>query len=61
MASQIEEVVVKYIKRIQQKQNLPRVSYGRGLLRVDGGPNRLFFANPFGGHALAILHQRKTT
>jgi hypothetical protein len=54
MASQIQEVVVKYVERVQQKSNVPRFSYGRGLLRDDGVPNRLFFTYLFGYDALAI-------
>jgi hypothetical protein len=58
MASKLQEVVVKYMERVQQKTNVPRFSYGRGLLRDDGGPNRLFFTYLFGNDALAITFLR---
>jgi hypothetical protein len=45
---------VKYVERVQEKTNVPRCSYGRGLLRDDGGPKRLFFTYLLGEDALAI-------
>jgi hypothetical protein len=54
MASQIQEVFVKYMERVLQKLDTPRFSYWRGLHRDDGGPNRLFFAYLFNDYALAI-------
>jgi hypothetical protein len=54
MVSEMKEVVEKYIQRVQQKTNVPRYSYGRGLLRDDGGPNRLIFTYLFGDDALTI-------
>jgi hypothetical protein len=50
----MQEVVVKYMQRVLQKSNVPRFSYGRGLLRGDGGPNILFFTYLFGDDALVI-------
>ena len=50
----MQEVVVQYMQRIQQKSDVPRFSYGRRLLWDDGGPNRLFFTYLFGDDALAI-------
>jgi hypothetical protein len=47
--SEMKEVAEKYIQRVQQITNVPRYSYGLGLLRDDGGPNRLtdnFFSSP---------------
>jgi hypothetical protein len=60
MVSQMQEVVVKYMERVQQKSYVPRFSYGRGLLRDDGGPNRLFFTYLFGVDALAISFLQDT-
>ena len=56
-----QEVVVKYMELLQQKSYVPRFSYGSGLLRDDGGPNRLFFTYLFRDDALAIsfLHDAK--
>jgi hypothetical protein len=54
MVSQMQEVVVIYMERVQQKTYVPRFSYGHGLLRDDGGPNRLFFTYLLGDDALAI-------
>jgi hypothetical protein len=54
MVSQTQEVVVKYMEPVQQKRYVPRFSYGRGLLRDDGVPNRLFFTYLLGDDALAI-------
>ena len=36
------EVVNEYQKRLQEVPFLPRSSYGRPMLREDGGPNRNF-------------------
>jgi hypothetical protein len=52
--SQMQEVVVKYMDRVQRKTGVPRFSFGRGLLRDDGGPNKLFFSYLFGDDALSI-------
>jgi hypothetical protein len=54
MVSQMQAVVVKCMERVQQKTYVPRFSYGRGLLRDDSGPNRLFFTYLLGDDALAI-------
>jgi hypothetical protein len=43
----MQEVVLKYMERVQQKSYVPQFSYGRGLLRDDGGPNRLFLTYMF--------------
>ena len=46
MVSQMQQVVVKYMERVQQKSYVPRFSNGRGLLRDDGGPNTFeYFAS----------------
>ena len=54
MVSQLQQVVIQYIERLQLKSYVPRFSYGRGLTRDDGGPNTLFFAYLFRDDALAI-------
>ena len=54
MCSEIQQVVEKYLELVQAKSYVPPFSYGRGLLRDDGGPNRLFFTYLFGDDALAI-------
>ena len=54
MWSEMHQVVSKYVQLLQAKSYVPPFSYGRGLLRDDGGPNRLFFMYLFGDEALAI-------
>ena len=54
MVSQLQQVAIQYIERLQLKSYVPRFSYGRGLTGDDGGPNRLFFVYLFGDDALAI-------
>jgi len=36
------EVVTDYEERPRRKDYVPRLSYGRRMLRDDGGPNRYF-------------------
>ena len=52
--SEIQQIVPEYVQRVQDIPNVPSLSYGRGLLRDDGGPNRLFFTFLFCDKALAI-------
>jgi len=47
-------VVTQYEERVRRMQKAPRFSYGRQMVRADGGPNRLFFCNQFNDHAMAI-------
>jgi len=54
MWCEIQQVVAKYVGLMQLKSYVQPFSYGRGLLRDDGGPNRLFFKYLFGHNALAI-------
>jgi hypothetical protein len=54
MLSKIQQVVAKYVERVHEKPYVPPFSYGRGLLRDDGGPNRLFFTYLFVDDALAV-------
>jgi hypothetical protein len=37
------QVVAECEERLRGKSNVPRFSYGRGMLGEDGDPNRLFF------------------
>ena len=41
--SQLQQVVAKYVQHVKEISFVPVFSYGRGLLRDDGGPNRFFF------------------
>ena len=43
MVSEIQQVVAEYVQRVLNIPFVPPFSYERGLLRDDGGPNRLFF------------------
>jgi len=54
MVSHILEVVRECVQRVQELPFVPRFSYERGLLRDDGGPNRLFFTYIFCDEALTI-------
>ena len=54
MVQRITEVVAEYEDRLRMMQSLPRFSYGRGMLRKDGAPNRIFFTYLFGHQELAI-------
>jgi len=54
MWSEMQQVVSTYIQFLQAKSYVPPFSCGHGLLRDDGGPNRLFFTYLFGDDALAI-------
>ena len=54
MVAHILEVVTQDEERMRRMQNVPRFSYGRRMVRADGGPNRLFFFNLFSDHAMAI-------
>ena len=54
MVTQLQQVIAKYVKRVEEIPFVPLFSYGRGLLRDDGGPNRFFFTFLFCDQALAI-------
>jgi hypothetical protein len=54
MAARMEEVVRQYKERLRRMQHVLRFSYGRGLLRDGGGPNRLFLTFLFTDKAMAI-------
>jgi hypothetical protein len=42
MVAQIKDIMAKYEERVWSMENVPRCSYGRRMLRSDGGPNRSF-------------------
>jgi hypothetical protein len=48
------EVAADYEDRLRKMQSLPRFSYGRGMARKDGAPNRIFLTYLFGPQELAI-------
>jgi hypothetical protein len=54
MVAHILEVVSKYEERVRSMQKVRRFSHGRGMVRTDGGPNRLCFCTPFNDHGMAI-------
>jgi hypothetical protein len=54
MVAHISPVVTQYGERVRRIQKVPRISYGRPMVRADGGPNRLFFCNLFNVYAMAI-------
>jgi len=50
----MQELVAQYEERLREMQLIPRLSYGRRLLRRDGAPNRTFLTSLFIRHELAI-------
>ena len=54
MVQQMQELVAQYEERLREMQLIPRLSYGRRLLRRDGAPNRTFLTSLFIRHELAI-------
>ena len=54
MVECIRQVVAEYEGRLRKMQWVPRVSYGCGMLRKDGAPNRNFLTYLFGDLELAI-------
>jgi hypothetical protein len=53
MVAHLQEIVTKYEERVRSMQNAPRFSYGRRMLRSDGGQNKSFFYYLFTDHAMA--------
>ena len=43
MVSELVQVVGEYVQQLQGMSFVPPFSFGRGMYRDDGGPNRLFF------------------
>ena len=56
MVQRIQEIVTKYEDRLREMQSVPKLSYGRRLVRTDGAPNRMFFTCLFCHHELAIQY-----
>jgi hypothetical protein len=54
MVTQIIDVIRKYEERVRSMENVPRFSYDRRMLRLDGGQNRSFFFYLFTNMAMAI-------
>jgi len=54
MVSELVQMVGEYVPQIQGMSFVPPFSFGRGMYRDDGGPNRLFFTYLFCDKALAI-------
>jgi hypothetical protein len=54
MAHTTMEIVLQYEERVRANPNVPRLSYGRRLLRDDGDANCLFFTYLFIDPAMAI-------
>jgi len=54
MVHSIQQIVAQYEERMREVQMVPRLSYGRRLLRRNGAPNRMFLALLFTRHQLAI-------
>ena len=48
------EIVDEYEKRLQEMPFVPRASYGRRMLREDGGPNRDFLMYLFCGFGFTM-------
>jgi len=54
IVAQMQEIIAKYEERVRSMENVPGCSYGRRMLRSDGGPNRSFFFYLFADKAMAI-------
>jgi hypothetical protein len=54
MVQRISEVIRGYEKRLQGMPFVPKSSYGRAILREDGGPNKIFLTHLFCDQAIAI-------
>jgi len=54
MVGKIQEIFQDYEKRLQEMPFIPRGSYGRRMVRQDGGPNRDFITYLFCDHGLAV-------
>jgi hypothetical protein len=53
MVRRLKEVVADYEYRMRKMKLVPRFSYGRGMIRKDGAPNRMFLTYHFGHQELA--------
>jgi hypothetical protein len=58
VVSEIQQIVPEYVQCVQDIPFVPSFSYGRGLLRDDGGLNRLFFTFLFRDKASSHARSR---
>jgi len=54
MVQTVCEIVKDYDKLLEEMPFMPSSSYGRGMLRKDGGPNKIFLTYQFCDQAIAI-------
>jgi hypothetical protein len=54
MVAHISQLFMEYEERLRRMQHVPGFSYGRQLLRDDGGPNRFFLTYLFSDQAMPI-------
>jgi hypothetical protein len=47
MVEQLLKVTSEYEERLRRCEYVPRFSFGRQMLRVDGAPNRFLLVHPF--------------
>jgi hypothetical protein len=53
MVQRIQEIVRQYEQRVRGMPHVPRFPYGRGLLKDDVAPNRLFLTYVFTDQVMA--------
>jgi len=51
----MKQVVAEYKDRLRNMHSLLRFSYGRGMVRKDSAPNRIFLVYLF-GHQELVIH-----
>jgi len=54
MVERLLQVVTEYEERLRRNDYVLRFSYGRRMLRDDGGPNRYFLMYLFSEQSMAI-------
>ena len=54
MVKDLLKVVTEYEERLRRNNYVPRLSYGRRMVRDDGGPNRYFLMYLFSEPSMAI-------
>jgi len=59
MVAHILQVVTEYKERLRRMPYVPRFSYGRGMLRDDGAPNRFFINYLCCDQAMAIQFMKE--
>ena len=53
MVERLLQVVTEYEERLRRNDYVPRLSYGRWMVRDDGGPNRYFLMYLFSEQSMA--------